>query len=288
VERLLKEIAGLTARKLTGATVALSICKRLTQPIQERVQPAYEYWGREDPTRGQKRKVSRVEAANRFARIMAGQIRDKGCPKALCLKRPTNAVSFLESSKLFSSFPSCFLHFRVVFSIFALFFRLHPLGCDTTRIFCRLRSWCTGPPVPLPEGDPSKETAMPAELRQPADEDKEFSSDSSVGSELEVEITGTSGPQTSATPKRKTCRAMKKIPLSKAGLTVAQKSLRSSTPKGTSKVRGASAPPATARIRSASAGLQAEKEAARGLGQLRGEARQKSHPPRAAPVTPRG
>jgi len=56
-------------------------------------------------------KVSWVEAANRVARIMAGQIRDKGCPKALCLKWPTNAVSFLESSKLFSSFPSCFLHF---------------------------------------------------------------------------------------------------------------------------------------------------------------------------------
>jgi len=143
-------------------------------------------------------------------------------------------------------------------------------------------------PAPLPEGDPSKETAMAAELRQLANEDKEFSSDSSMGSESEVEITGTSGPPTSAAPKRKTCRAVKKIPLSKAGLTVAQRSLRSSTPNGTSKVRGASAPPATARIGSASAGLQAEKEVARGLGQLCGEARHKSHPPRAAPVTTRG
>jgi len=102
VERLLKEIAGLTARKLT-------------QPIQERVHPAYEYWGREDPTRGQKCKVSRVEAANRVSRIMAGQIWDKGFPKALCLKRPTNAVSFLESSKFFSSFSSCLLYFFFVF-----------------------------------------------------------------------------------------------------------------------------------------------------------------------------
>jgi len=122
-------------------------------------------------------------------------------------------------------------------------------------------------PVPLPEGDPSKETAMPAELCQLADEDKEFSSDYSMGSESEVEITGTSVPPTLAAPKRKTCRAVKKIPLSKAGLTVAQRSLR---------------------IGSASAGLQAEKEAARGLGQLRGEATQRSHPPRAAPVMPRG
>ena len=58
-------------------------------------------------------------------------------------------------------------------------------------------------PAPLPEGDPSKETAMPAELRQLADEDKEFSSDSSVGSESEVEITSTSRPPTVAALKRK-------------------------------------------------------------------------------------
>ena len=109
------EIAKLIARKLTGAMVALSFCKRLTQPIQERVHPAYEYWGREDPTQGPNCKVSWVEATNRFARIMAGQIRDKGCPKALCLKRPTNAVSFLVSSVLFSLFSSCFLFFCIVF-----------------------------------------------------------------------------------------------------------------------------------------------------------------------------
>ena len=40
---------------------------------------------------------------------------------------------------------------------------------------------------------------------------------------------------------------------------------------GTSKVRGASAPPATTAVGSASAGPQAMKEAAQGLGQLRGE-----------------
>ena len=43
VERLLKEITDLSAQKLTGATVALSFCKRLTQPIQERVHPGYKY-----------------------------------------------------------------------------------------------------------------------------------------------------------------------------------------------------------------------------------------------------
>ena len=51
----------------------------------------------------------------------------------------------------------------------------------------------------------------------------------------------------------------------------AQQSLRSSTRRGTSKVRGASVPPATADMGSASAGPQAKTEAAQGLGQLRGE-----------------
>ena len=59
VECLLKEITKLSAQKLTGAAMALSFCKRLTQPIQERVHPAYEYWSREDPTHGQNRMVSR-------------------------------------------------------------------------------------------------------------------------------------------------------------------------------------------------------------------------------------
>ena len=89
------------------------------------------------------------------------------------------------------------------------------------------------------------------------EEEVEFSSDSSGGSESEVEITGASGVASSVAPRRKMCRAMKKIPLSKAGLTVAQRSLRSSTPKGASNVRGVSAPPATAAVRSASAGPQA-------------------------------
>jgi len=106
---------------------------------------------------------------------------------------------------------------------------------------------------------------------QPAEEEIEFSSDSFVGSESEVEITGASGPPSSATPRRKTHRPVRKIPLSKAGLMVVQQSLRSSTRKGTSMVRGASAPPATAVVGSASAGPQAEKEAAQGLGQLHRE-----------------
>ena len=52
VELLLKKITEMSTQKLTRAVVALSFCKRLTQPIHERVHSAYEYWGRDDPTRG--------------------------------------------------------------------------------------------------------------------------------------------------------------------------------------------------------------------------------------------
>jgi hypothetical protein len=126
-------------------------------------------------------------------------------------------------------------------------------------------------PAPLPEGDPSKDAGAPAELRHSAEEEIELSSDSSVGSESEVEITDASEPPSSAAPRRKSCRAVKKIPMSKVGLTAAQRSLRSSTPKGMSKVWGDSAPPATTAVGSASVGPKAEKEAAQGLGQLHEE-----------------
>ena len=90
--------------------VALSFSKRLAQPIQDRVHPDFENWGCQDPTRGQNRKVPREEASNRVARMMPGAIRDRGCPKAHCLKRPTRAVSLLRRSVLFcSSIPSYFV-----------------------------------------------------------------------------------------------------------------------------------------------------------------------------------
>ena len=108
MEHLLKGIADLSVQGLTAAAVAISFCRQLTQPIQERVHPAFEYWGRQDPTRGQNQKVPREEAANQVARMIQGPIRDCGWPKMHCLKWPTRAVSLLVSSVLF-----CFL-FRVV------------------------------------------------------------------------------------------------------------------------------------------------------------------------------
>ena len=69
---LLNEIASLSALGLTCAVVALSFSKWLVQPIQDRVHPGFECGGRQDPTRGQNRKVPRDETSNRVARMMQG------------------------------------------------------------------------------------------------------------------------------------------------------------------------------------------------------------------------
>jgi hypothetical protein len=50
-------------RGVTGAVVARSFCRRMIQPIKDRVQPAYEYCGQSDPTREVNRKVSKEEIA---------------------------------------------------------------------------------------------------------------------------------------------------------------------------------------------------------------------------------
>ena len=123
---LLNEIADLSVQGQTGAAVAISFCRRLTQPIQERVHPAFEYWGHRDPTRGHERKVPRDDIANRVARIMVGEIQDKGCPKTHCLKCPTDAVSLLEPcrvvfirSGLFPLFLLCFFE-RTRWDVYSL------------------------------------------------------------------------------------------------------------------------------------------------------------------------
>ncbi|RLN12684.1 hypothetical protein C2845_PM09G13180 [Panicum miliaceum] len=168
VEVLLVELQKLKAEKLTGAAVALSFVKRLTQPIQERVHPGYKYSGREDPTHRQNRKVSRSKAHKRVTLIVSGEAHDKGCPKAYCLKRPTTeeVVSF----------------------------------------------WCA---APLPEGQQGKAVDPPTGLALPMVDVGSFSSDSSIGSELDdvVEVSGSAAGAGSTTKKR---RPTRKVAASKA------------------------------------------------------------------------
>jgi hypothetical protein len=149
VRVLLAELTRLKADKLIGATVAQSFSKRLTQPIQDRFHPGYEYLGRNDLTRVRNRKVSHREVLSRVTRIVSGEVCDKGCPKAYCLRLPTTKVRS-------ASFRVDSIFFRVDFSIGVLL--IVKLVVDSTHWIVTLPGylhervmefWC---PQPLPEG----------------------------------------------------------------------------------------------------------------------------------------
>jgi hypothetical protein len=61
--------------------VAISFCRRLIQPLQDRAHPAFEYWGQSDPTQVAQRKVSKAEMMARAKKIFGGRIRNKECPR---------------------------------------------------------------------------------------------------------------------------------------------------------------------------------------------------------------
>ena len=81
-------------------------------------------------------------------------------------------------------------------------------------------------PAPLSEGDAGKNAAAPAELKEPVAADLEYSSDSSVGSESDVEVAGASAPpHPPASLRRRRRHAVRKVSISKA-------SMRGALPKG--------------------------------------------------------
>jgi hypothetical protein len=45
----------------TGVAVIRSFCRRMIQPIKDRVHPAYKNWGQSDPTCEVNRKVSKED-----------------------------------------------------------------------------------------------------------------------------------------------------------------------------------------------------------------------------------
>ena len=63
-----------------------------------------------------------------------------------------------------------------------------------------------GSPAPLLEADPGKDVPTPVKLKQPVEEDLEFSSDSSVGSESGVETIGASGLPHAGHEEEEACR----------------------------------------------------------------------------------
>jgi hypothetical protein len=77
---------------VTEAAVVRSFCRRLIQPIKDRVHPAYEYWGQLDPTHEVKHKVSKEDMVARVSHMYSGKVKVNKCPKAHSLKRPVNPV----------------------------------------------------------------------------------------------------------------------------------------------------------------------------------------------------
>jgi hypothetical protein len=68
-------VSDMKNQRVTGAAVARSFCRRMIQPIKDRVHPAYEYFGQSDPTREVNRKVSKEEMAARVSQIYSGRSR---------------------------------------------------------------------------------------------------------------------------------------------------------------------------------------------------------------------
>jgi hypothetical protein len=99
--RDLKELEGvpelvgdMKKQGVTGAAVARSFCRRMIQPIKDRVHPTYEYWGQSDPTREVTYKVFKEEMAARVSQMYSGKMKVKKCPKAHSLNRLANPVRF--------------------------------------------------------------------------------------------------------------------------------------------------------------------------------------------------
>jgi hypothetical protein len=81
LHRLLDNLEMLKEEGFTSSAVAISFSRRLIQPIQDRVHPAFEYWGQSDPTHVIKRKVSKGEMAVRVKNIFCGRIRNRDAPR---------------------------------------------------------------------------------------------------------------------------------------------------------------------------------------------------------------
>jgi hypothetical protein len=69
---VLELVSYMKKQGVAGAAVARSFCRRMIQPIKDRVHPAYEYCGKSDPTREVNRKVSKEEMAARVSQMCSG------------------------------------------------------------------------------------------------------------------------------------------------------------------------------------------------------------------------
>jgi hypothetical protein len=109
-KEILELVRDLKSQGVTGASVTMSFCRRLIQPIKDGVHPAYEYWGQSDPMCEVNRMVSKEEMAARVSQIYSWKVKIKKFPKAQPLKRSADPVSprtYLRSFPLFAIVTSC-------------------------------------------------------------------------------------------------------------------------------------------------------------------------------------
>jgi hypothetical protein len=155
--------------------VAISFSRRLLQPIQDRVNPTYEYWGQSDPTRVVRRKVSKEEMVARMKNIFIGCIYNRKCPKALSVYRPSEEVSLR---------PSFFATLQLV----------HFTDLSVCFQFCEGIYWC--PALLRNEEDQSFKVCAAWDVQVPPQQCiEEYISDSSVGSDDEGPTTRRVSPK---------------------------------------------------------------------------------------------
>jgi hypothetical protein len=93
LQPLLDDLEWLKADGLTGATVAISFCRRLIQPLQDRAHPTFKYYGQSNMTWVAERKVSKAEIMAHAKNIFGGRIRNTERPKALGVYNPFDPLS---------------------------------------------------------------------------------------------------------------------------------------------------------------------------------------------------
>src|SRR5438128_12550914 len=95
-----------TVVQLSGVAVVRDVIERRIQPIKEQHHPAYEYSGRDDPTRESTSLwVPRALAARTSSLFQTDvAIRDIPLAKGYTLEHPPNRVSALSEIRLFVAF----------------------------------------------------------------------------------------------------------------------------------------------------------------------------------------
>jgi hypothetical protein len=89
---VLELVSDMKHRGVIGAAVVRSFCRRMIQPIKDRVHPVYEYCGQSDPTGEVNRKVSKEKMVARVSQMYFGKVKVKECPRAHSLKRSADPV----------------------------------------------------------------------------------------------------------------------------------------------------------------------------------------------------